>query len=239
MAFPTVQTADTQYSTVGSNSSSWTLTYPTNLASGDLILAFVATDGDTSGTWTWPSGWVWTGGNSTNGANTRAYAKKLSDGTETGNFSVTLPASEQGAWRIFRITGWEGTLGTVAVGNNAATGGAIAGQGTITGSPSTTPDPPSLDPINWDTEDTLWIAVVSADTSRDITGYPSNCPDLQTKDISGGSTGASLGIAMANSATATFDPGTFTIASSDDWVTITIGIRPAGGATNTWMYAFG
>jgi len=56
VAFPIIQTADTKTGHVTANSTSWTLTYPTNLVSGDLILAFVATDGDPS--MTFPANWV-------------------------------------------------------------------------------------------------------------------------------------------------------------------------------------
>ena len=224
--FPQVITQDTKVGTVTSNSSSWTLTYPTNLQSGDLILAFVASDGSYASA-TWPAGWVAAATGS--GANTIYFAKKKSDGTETGTFTLGLSGSEQGSWRIFRIVGWEGTLGSTW----GQTGdiGAVAGAASNTGSPSTTPDPPVLNPSTWDVENTLWAAACSIDTSRAITGYPSGMADYRTADVSGGSGGATLGIAMQQSAVASLDPGTFTIGTSDDWATATIAIRPAAGGT--------
>lgn len=220
MAFPVVQTADTKNGTQASNSSSWTLTYPTNIAAGDLILAFIGRDGGGGGA-SWPAGWVsqiFLG----SGANTLESAKKSATGSETGNFTVTLSGSEQGGWRVFRITGWGGTLGTL--GGNAAGSGDVVNSAGASGS-SLNPDPDSLDPNNWATEDTLWMACVSLDTSRTISVYP--LPDLQTADVSGGSTGATLGICMTNSAVSSLDPGTFTISASDDWAASTLAVRPA------------
>ncbi len=223
MAFPTVQDADTKTGLVTTNSNSWTLTYPTNLASGDLILAFVATDGATIPTW--PSGWLEDHIN--NGANTLHVAKKLSAGTESGNFTLGLSASEQGAWRIFRITGWEGTIGTVF--GNAGSCGAAVDVLSTTGSPSLNPDPASLDPSTWATEDTLWFAACSVDTSRTISVYPLS--GRNTADVSGGAGGATLGLCTTESAVASLNPGTFTISSSDDWVAATVAIRPAASGT--------
>jgi hypothetical protein len=98
------------------------------------------------------------------------------------------------------------------------------------GSNTATPNPPALNPTTWDVEDTLWIAAVSADTSRTIDVYPSNMTLRRTGDVSGGAGGASLGIAMAESAAASFDPGTFTISASDDVRTTTVAVRPGAGA---------
>jgi hypothetical protein len=222
MAFPTVQDADTKNGVVTSNSTSWALTYPTNLASGDLILAFMATDGVPSPTF--PAGWIVGAQNASGSAAKLIFAKKLSDGTETGTFTVTLDASEQGAWRIFRITGWEGTIGTNFV--NQAQSGAVVQAGVF--GASANPDPPSLDPINWDVEDTLWLAACGVDTSRTISVYP--LAGRNTADVSGGAGGATLGICTTESAVASLDPGTFTISTSDDWAAVTVAVRPAAVA---------
>lgn len=223
MAFPQVIDADTMSGTVTTNSTSWTLTYPTNLVSGDLILAFVGHDGasGTSSGATWPAGFITSFGNSGNAAGL-LFAKKLSDGTETGSFTLTLPASEQGGWRVFRITGWEGTIGTEF--SNLAASGAVV-RGTAATGASNVPNPPSLDPVNWATEDTLWIAATGLDTSRTISVFP--LPDRNTADVSGGSNGATLGICMDELAQSSLDPSTFTISASDEWAANTIAIRPS------------
>lgn len=226
MAFPTIQTADTKSGTVTSNSSSWTATYPTNIASGDLLLLFVGADGSTGVVNSLPAGWVLDG--TTSGANSLSWAKKKAGGTETGDFTIGLGASEQGGWRVFRITGWEGTLGTVFA--NGSTSEAVVEASTITGSPSNAPNPPSLDPNNWATEDTLWFAACGIDTSRTISVYP--LADNNTADVSGGSNGATLGVCTTTSAVSSLDPGTFTCSASDDWVASTIAVRPAAAVTD-------
>lgn len=221
--FPTIQTADTKTGTQASNATSWTLTYPTNLVSGDLILAGIAIDGVPSVTL--PAGWK-RARNTSGGAVTLVTAVKKSDGTETGNFTLSLGASEQGAWRIFRITGWDSS-GTFPSDTDSAAEFALVGNGvetSVAAGASANPDPPTINPSNWDVADTLWIANCAADTSRTISVYP--LIGLQTADVSGGSTGATLGTCTKNDTVASLDPGTFTISASDDWVAMITGVRP-------------
>ncbi len=215
--------ADTKNGVVTANSNAWTLTYPTNLASGNLIAAFMATDG--TPTFTFPSGWV-KKSETNNGANTGCLAFKISDGTETGNFTVNLSASEQGGWRVFRLTDWfGGSLGTALT--NDADGVSFAA--TTTGSPSANPNPVSLTPA-WGSADTLWFAAAAVDTSRTFSAFPTNYGNTSS-DVSGGVGGASLGLCRRTNTIASEDPGTFTISTSDDWVGLTVAIRPAPSGT--------
>ena len=233
MAFPILQTADTTNGTVTTNASTWTLTYPTNVAAGDLLLAFIAHDG---GTYTgaqpipneipgtvrpaFPSGWtVRAEGDTqliTNGTVivTLAMAYKISDGTETGNFSITINNSdtEQGGWRVFRITNWRGSSSGITQ--------IFAGS---SGTTSSTPNPPSLTP-SWGADDTLWVAAMAADTSRTISVYPTSY-GTTSADVSGGNAGATLGVAFRSLNAASEDPGTFTISASDDWSACTVAIQ--------------
>ena len=227
MAFPTIQTADTTNGTVTSNSSSWTLTYPTNLVSGDLILAFVATDGNTSSSAPTPPAFPagWTDTSNSESAVTLIAGAKISNGSETGTFSLSLGASEQGGWRIFRISGWYGSGANLGDSGAEIDQDGIAKRSTNDIGGSSTPDPPSCNPANWDVEDTLWFAVMAADTSRTISAYP--YASNNSADVSGGAGGATLGICTTESAAASVDPGTFTISASDDWVTYTVAVRPA------------
>lgn len=221
MAFPTIQTADTKNGTVVSNSTSWTLTYPTNIQAGDLLLLFVASDGNNSiNVGGLPAGWIQSDtvpfNHDGDGAVTVMFSCKLATGAETGDFTMTVSSSEQGAWRIFRVTGWSGTIATGVASANAGGGGS-----------SLTPDPPSLSP-GWGALDILWFAACGVDTSRAITGYPANYNLVNTSDASGGSGGATLGLAARNLNTGLAEnPGTFSIGTSDDWGAITIAVRPA------------
>lgn len=217
MAFPTVQTADTKSGTVTSNSNLWTLTYPTNLAADDLLLGFLASDGGSPIVTGYSDAGISQqlaigGGGATAGV---CFAKKCA-GTEAGTFTVSLNANEQGAWRIFRITGWYG--------DDISWLNSVEGVSTNNGSDAN-PNPPSNNPTNWTVEDTLWFAMCAVDTSRTISVYP--LADNQTADVSGGAGGATLGLCSTNSAVASLDPGTFTISTSDDWGALTLAVRPA------------
>jgi hypothetical protein len=223
VAFPVIQTADSQHGVVTTNSTTWTLTYPTNLASGDLILAFIGRDGGT-GVGTWPANWSAFTVNQ--GATCLNLATKLSDGTETGTFNVTGLPSEQGGWRVLRVTGWSG--GYTGIINNGVNDSNGVKSSSATGT-SANPDCPSNNPINWDVEDTLWIAVCSVDTSRTFSAWPSGYSpgDNTWDDVSGGANGASLSVQWRNSAAASEDPGAWTISASDDWAATLLAVRPA------------
>ncbi len=225
MTFPTIQTADTKNGTVTSNSTSWTITYPTNVTAGDLLLFFAGCDG---------SGAIGSAisGFSTlltqsdgAGAVSIAVFAKLAAGTETGTFTFAAAASEQGGWRIFRITGWFGGAIADGVQEQDAVGASGAG-GT-----SSTPNPPSEPASNWGVEDTLWFAACAADTSRTVSVYP--LAGNNTADVSGGAGGATLGLCTTISAVDTLDPGTFTISASDDWAATTVAVRPAAVVVST------
>lgn len=219
MSFAAVQTADTKSGTVTSNTTNWTLTYPTNIAAGDLLLAFVALDGGAG--CAFPAGWTLKR-QAVGSANAICLGAKIATGSETGTFALTNN-SEQGGWRVFRISAaswFGGSIGTETT--DDADG--FKTTATATGSPSANPNPASLDPSSWGTEDTLWIAAISVDTSRTISVYP--LTDLQTADVSGGSGGATLGICMENDTVSSLDPGTFTVSASDDWVAMTVAVRP-------------
>lgn len=218
MAFPVIQTADTQSGVVTSNSNAWTITYPTNIAANDLLIFFVSCDGSPGG-FTDDAGLTGIVINNT-GANTWSCRAKIAAGTETGTFTLTLDggASEQGGWRMFRVTNY---FGDPTLSLN------IFGQQTITGSPSANPDPPNNAP-GWGAIDILWFASCGVDTSRTISVYP--LADNNTADVSGGAGGATLGLCTTNSAVSSLNPGTFTISTSDDWVAGTVAVRPAAAA---------
>lgn len=212
MAFPTVQDSDTKNGTQTSNSNSWTLTYPTNIAAGDLLIAFVGSDGQPSPTF--PTGWTAIGAGrwlATASAATLIAYYKIADGTESGNFTLSLSTSEQGAWRIVRITGWHGTTPPEA--------------GTANANNTDTPDPPSLSP-SWGAADTLWFAAEAADGgATSVSTYPTNYTN-GFSDSSGGGTGGHLGTARRNVNATSEDPGTFLLSATEQWAAQTIAVRP-------------
>ena len=214
MAFPTRQTADDKSGSVTVGTTSWTFTYPTNLVAGDLIIAIMGRPSTTGGNPTFPAGFV-----VANSSLTRQldFAKKLSDGTETGNFTVTISSNNTGGWIVFRITGWGGTLGTT-FDNTAGTCGDVARATSASGT-STTPDPPSLDPASWGTEDTLWIASCMCAAAA---GNPTAFPTSYSTGVRANGCGAADRQLNASSE----DPSTFSQASSLAWLASTIGVKP-------------
>jgi len=222
-AFPTISDSDTKSGTVGANSTSWTITYPTNIAAGDLLLLFFGADG----TATFSATGFTNVGNLQASAVTVFLLAKVAAGTETGTFTATVDAAEQGGWRIFRIPAASWFGGTLNVNPTESNG--LATFGESSGSPSANPNPAALNPANWGTEDTLWIAAIGVDTSRTISVFP--LADRNTSDVSGGAGGATLGLCTTASTVASLDPGTFTISASDDWAALTVAVRPAGAAT--------
>lgn len=220
MAFPIVADADTKNGVVTVDTLSWTLTYPTNLVSGDLVLALAASAGSVAGSIA-GTGWVKVIDDARFSAVTLYAFMKPSLGTETGTFALDLNSAVQGGWRVFRITGWYG--GTIAEGPGSTNGDSTSG-GDVSGT-SANPDPPSRAPTNWSGEDTLWFAFAGIATSRTISVFPASYTNTAS-DVSGGALGATLGTCSRALTAASEDPGTFTISASDSWVAATIAIRP-------------
>ena len=61
------------------------------------------------------------------------------------------------------------------------------------GGAARTPDPPSLNPANWDVEDTLWIVYYATDSNPTATAYPIN---YNSNQYTGEAPGTAMGIAM-------------------------------------------
>ncbi len=223
MAFPTIASADTKSGAQATNSTSWSLTYPTNIAAGDLIIGMIGMDGG-SVSLTWPANWVKITPINGFGDGTAQIgnAYKIALGSETGAFTVTTP-SEQGCWRVIRIpaASWHGT--TAPEGGTGQSGS------------SANPDLTAFNPTNWDIEDTLWIAFLGTDGSVTCTGWPTGWKqdDLTTAgghtQASGGSTGAGLHVTYLTSAAAAPDPSAFTLSGAEGYGANIIAVRPAAG----------
>jgi hypothetical protein len=222
MTFPNVRSevAGTQ----GSNSTSWTLSYPATISAGDLLVVGIGRDG-ASGT-----GAITDFSSLYDQAGASSSCRglvfvKVATGSETGTFSYAPGASEQGAWRVAAFKDWWGTIS-----GGVEAGGTASGTSTT---PSTgMPDPGSFDP-SWGTEDTRWRAQTAFDDGRTgVTAYPSGYTINQNSDASGGSGGAGIGGASIDSASASVNPGTFTVSRSVGWVAWVVAIRPAATVEN-------
>ena len=199
MAFPTP--LGRASSSTGSGTSH-TVTLPSGIQAGEFLLIAVAVDGNTTPSIT---GWQSISNNNGN-AVTLALFGRIADGTEGTSVTMTTPSSEATAHRSWRFP--EGT----------STDGPANSTGT-----NTNPNPPSLTPVDG-AQDYVWLAISAADR-RNHTGFPANYNN--TIAVNGGSGGQAVGLGAAERElnTSSEDPGTFTIASSDQWVAYTYSIR--------------
>ena len=163
MAHPVVQSTAT--STTGTNSSTHTITVPSGVVSGDLLIAFIAIENSTSPASQFSGvtdGFTEirdksTGG--TAGASVGVFFK-VSDGTEGANITVTSVDSDRAAHCMYRISGFNSAI------DPEITAGASGN--------STSPDPDSLSPAGG-AKDYLYMVFAAYErATTDITAFPTN-----------------------------------------------------------------
>jgi hypothetical protein len=198
-----------------------------NISGRRVIVAFHA-NGDPA--ITWPAGWT-TSPTGWSDAVTAVTDGKLSiryrdiDGSEgfTGagdSINVTLDVAGSASAHAYLIAGL--AIATAPEAAAVSTGN------------TTAPDPPSLNPAGWATEESLWIAVAGTHNPTNFTAAPADYTDLlNTNDAGTGS--IALGSARRVLSTGTEDPGVFTTANQRHYVATTIAVRPgaSGGAAVT------
>jgi len=220
MTFPVVASVGTAYNNATAGTSH-VIDLPDNISSGDLLFAFFTKDGSTGST-TWPATLTWTILTDASGAGTSQHSVRyrIAGASEGTDITIATSASEEAIGQILRITGWHGTTPPAA--------------GTaVTGTTSATPDPPSLDPADWATEDTLWVAWFGCNGTGVVSAYPTNYTGNQTNIQQ---TAIGVGFATREFAAASDDPGTFTKGSSTPWSANTFAIRPAAAAAEEVPY---
>lgn len=203
---------------------------PATVDEGNLLIVLLVNDRNRSAST--PGGWSLLG-SVTNGVhvNLSVYCK-VADGTEGGTtVNFVTSAAEEATAQVYRITNWHGTtppeVSTAAAGTDTA------------------PDAPSLNPAGWDVANTLWLAVAGQDRG-DQSGpvaYPTSYTDGTTTLSSDGTGSCRVYSARTSLAAASEDPDPFTIPTSEQWVALTIAIRPpprnlttsstAGGSVTT------
>lgn len=202
-AFPQVQA--TSQGSSSSSTTSHTVTLPSGVVDGDLLIVMFAPSFPED--ITWPGGWVElydVGMPGDPGAGAVAWKSASSEGAD---ITVTSADAVTAGWIVYRIDGWSG--------NAPEAGTAVAS------SSAPDPDPPSLSP-SWGAADTLWLVPLATDGST-----PSAAPSGFTNLLSETATNSDQHSAEDENNTATYDPGTYTNAS-DQHVVNTIAIEPAG-----------
>jgi cellulose synthase/poly-beta-1,6-N-acetylglucosamine synthase-like glycosyltransferase/CheY-like chemotaxis protein len=220
--YPSVASTNTSNTTTVSTSH--TLSLPTGISSGDLLIAMLSGyigSGSTSVDISWPSGWTeFFEEDATSGSLHLAVAGayRQANGSEGASITVTTNVSVLAAHNAYRITGAA----------DPSSQPPEAATANFTDSSGTTVDPPSLSPTGG-AKDYLWIAVASwRRTGRTLTGTPTNYTDTVSIDSTGYSNGLWLASVRRQLNAASEDPGVFTLSSnSERRVGVTIAVHPA------------
>jgi len=193
----------------GSNVTTHTVTMPSGVVSGDLLVALLAVDGTPVITF---SGWTQLWDDSQGTAVQGAGYYRVSDGTEGADETFTTDASQQSAHVVLRISGDNGVpeAPASAGGNNSS------------------PNPPAVTPAGG-SDDYLYIAVAAHDDGTvTVTGFPTGYDDNQTNSRAATAGGVGVGVATKDTIASTTDnPDDFTLSAGRNWRTNTVAITPS------------
>lgn len=223
MTFPAV--LDTVATVVSTNGTSHVINLPTNLQVGELLVLLFASR--SNGGATISAGWHAIDHDTATDLQMIPFLHQV-DGTEGTTVTVTTSGSVKSASHVFRIGPWR--KGTILDHPNAWSAEGYFTWG-ATAAPSVSPNPPSADPTLWDSEDVLWIATYAAAGAAAVSAYPTTYLGGLYTQSDAVADSVSIGSAWNQKDIDIEDPGTFTIASSLQWLTATVAIR--GPATNT------
>lgn len=215
VAVPFPRVADAVWGAETANRTSHTIGLPATTRPGDLLLAFVAFDGNP--TVTWPAGWTAVLAES-DGNVWLEIATRVADGSEGAAIVVGTGSPEQSVHRTARIVGATDVEVLAVTGSDAV------------------PDAPVLDP-SWGVERALWYAVVAYDGADPIVAFPLNYT-ATFGDVSGGGQGVGLGTCRRALAVESEDPGAYTLTVATGWIAATVAVRSDPAAVpSTIRYA--
>lgn len=215
MAFPTIQA--TNESSTNTAGTSHTVSLPTGITAGDLLIVFFAI-GSTAATVNALTGW--TELVDAGVANGTVILCRTADGTEGASIILTTSASTRDASISYRISDAENVATRTPELSTVATG------------TSTAPNPTTCTPTGG-AKDYLWIAQFSnggeeADDDTWVTSAPAGYTGLLQKSC--GTVGTNLGGMCATASmtanAASEDPGAFTQVASLAWRAFTVAIHP-------------
>jgi hypothetical protein len=150
---------------------------------------------------------------------------KIADGTEGATEDVVTANAQRSAHQLYRITGYH-PMTPPQIG---FTGGGAA---------DTAANPPSLNPTNWNIEDTLWIIGCVSDADTVFSADPASYTNAVENNSGSTTDGAKLRTLRRESAVESEDPGVFTN-TSRQWNCATIAVRPgSGGPSGFALRAF-
>lgn len=205
------------------NTTSHLVAMPPVVLAGELLVCLFSNDG--AAVPAAPSGWVrvWDLDN----VQVRASVfMKAAAGTEGGTtIDFVTGAVERAAAQVYRVRDWYG--GTISGVENV--GYSVEGSLAV----DAAPNPPWKQAGAWGLDDTLWIAFYAADVNPACTAYPPNYMGGTYTESDNNIEASSMASAWRQ-LTAQFEhPGPFALASAEDWVGVSIAIRPANPGTGT------
>ncbi len=209
---------ETTASSEGAGTTSHGVDYPATVNANDILIAVVTYQSVDTGSW--PAGWTKILDHDIGGWGTGEVAWRRADGTEGGgSFTVTTTNAYKSGHQVLRFSGAHTTTAP------EVSAGANNGD-------TTAPDPDSLNPGGWGTEETMWIAVAhcSVGTNSTITVYPTNYSNGAEVEVASAGGGCSVASATRLLSATSEDPGAFTADASANWWSETVGIRPAAAA---------
>jgi hypothetical protein len=201
MAFPTVVNSASTSSTA-SGTTSLSLSIPSSIVSGNLLLAVCAALHNTSLSM---SGWTQVG--TLVGSNALAVFAKTAAGGDTGTLTTSGSAETFGV-TVFQVSGWSGSISDVGFAGGVQSSGA--------------PNPPSLTmPVS---ADYLWFACGSAGSA--CTAAPANYTNRINSPTA---SGCIMNTAQRQLTATTEDPGAFTGGFTASSGVATLAIAPVSG----------
>lgn len=229
MAYP--QVLSVAHSNTPTDQTSHTVTLPSGIGSGDLLLAFAGLNGAHAAEPVFPAGW--TRVCHSNAFNiSAAWAYRVADGTEGASITCTS-TSEQAAFSVYRIEGHGSTAQapqSVAYYNAASTG-------TATGNPD------NLTPTGGSKE-YLWFFQCVSDSGVLLSAAPTDFGNLLTS-ASGSTANASVAVGTARReyTAASYNVVAGTLASSESSLAVTVVVHPGaeggGGGAAAALDPFG
>lgn len=211
MAFPTVESVATS---TNDFETSHTVNLPATIDAGDLLLMLWTNDGgDTPST---PTDWtsLYKVTESGSAVTFAAFAKSADGDEDGGTVTVTTGTGEDSAARVYRITGWGGTISTdidVATSDEGLTDAA---------------DPPNVT-AGWGSADNLWFIHLATSPSDAVSSFPTNYTTNGASTGSGtASSDASVHASYRTNAASSENPGTFTLSGFNNSLVATLVIEP-------------
>ncbi|HEX9894375.1 MAG TPA: hypothetical protein VGA78_10650, partial [Gemmatimonadales bacterium] len=189
-----------------------TVSLPSGIQSGNLLIVIFGHKGGTNETVTWPGGWTqFLDANQVTNVGLKAAYRKA-DGTEGSTITVQTTNSVRSSHNSYRITGAEDPAtqppeSAASNGNNA------------------NPNPASLTPTGG-AKNYLWIAAeINNDGTNTITAYPASYSG--GFQANGNASNSTTGSARRELNASSEDPGSFTLSASIAWAAGTIVVHPA------------